>query len=355
VNTFLPPDASGVSGSTPPLDLPPAFRDRSTGLTIFGIIQIILGGFAALLIPLALLGAVMARKSGAGMPAGNYVMSIATYGLAAIVFCVLGIGSIKARRWAWAITLVTSWGWLILGAISTVALTAVLPRTVNGIFRKAAASTPNAQPLPAGVLAVILTLIIALCAFFMVVVPIVFVVFYRRKDVEQTFRRRDPLERWTDHCPLPVLAVSLLFAFGSVYYLLMSFTIPLFPFFGRYLIGLAGGICLLLFSCLDAFLAYALYRLRVTGWWIAVGALVVRFASSAVTFERGNLMQAYAKMGWSQAQLEMMSNSPGVRPAVLLGISLIFIVPFLGYMIWIKRYFTSSNISVGSPPVGVLP
>jgi hypothetical protein len=353
VNTSLPPEASGVSGLTPPLDFPGS-RDRSTGLAVFGIIQIILGGFAALLIPLVLLGALMARKTGAGMPAGNYALNIATYGLGAIVFCTLGIGSIRARRWAWAITLVMSWVWLIVGALSTVLLTAILPRTFAAIFRRAEANTPNAQPISTGVLAVILTFVIALCAFVMVVVPIVFVVFYRRKDVEETCKRRDPVERWTDRCPLPVLAVSLLFGGGGVYYILMSFTIPLFPFFGRYLTGLSGGICLLLIAGLDAFLAYSLFRMSLVGWWIALVTVGLRLASAAVTFGRADLIQAYARVGWSQEQLQMMSANPGVRSGVFLWWSLSFGVLFLGYMIWIKRFFRDRGVPGIEAPVGVL-
>ena len=87
-------------------------------------------------------------------------------------------------------------------------------------------------------MAVIITLVIVFCAFFLVLVPIAFVVFYGRKDVADTCRRRDPVERWTDRTPLPVLGASVGFSSGSVYLLLIGLTTPMFPFFGRYLTGI---------------------------------------------------------------------------------------------------------------------
>ena len=111
-------------------DFAPAasYRDRSTGLTIFGIIQILLGGFCALMCPLALFGLMMSRKiSGISTPMGSQFLAIAWYvGLAAI-FIALGIGSIQARRWAQALSLILSYIWLISGSLIVVLITAVMP------------------------------------------------------------------------------------------------------------------------------------------------------------------------------------------------------------------------------------
>ena len=87
-------------------DQPPtataAFRDQSTGLMLFGILQIAIGCFCALMVPLAIVGAVMARQAGAaaGPQIDPKVMisGIGTYLVLATVFIWLGIGSILARR-----------------------------------------------------------------------------------------------------------------------------------------------------------------------------------------------------------------------------------------------------------------
>jgi uncharacterized membrane protein len=319
-------------------------------LAVFGIIQIVLAAFALLLIPLLLLGAVISRRAGGGLPAGNSVLNVMTYALLATGLLTLGIGSIRARRWAWALNLTLSWIWLVFGALATVALIAVLPTTFMASFKAAAAASPNAPSMPTGVMALLLTFIIAMCAIFMVVLPIVFVVFYRRQDVEETVKHRDLVERWTDRCPLPVLALSLLFFAGAVYFLFMSFTTPLFPLFGKYLTGLPAGICLLLLAGLDGFVAYSLFRLRLAWWWIAVTVLVLRWASVIVTFRHGDLLNAYARMGWSQQQLQMMSNNPMFRSSTYVYWSAAFGLAFLGYMIWVKRYFTARAIPAPAGP-----
>jgi len=318
-----------------------AYKDRSTGLTIYGIVEIILGGLSALLIPFMLLGAVFSRKiAGGGMPAGSYVSGICSYSFAAALLITLGVGSIRARRWAWALNLILSWVWLIAGVIATIGITVFMPGIFAASFRQAASQSPDAPPVPTGVLAVVLTFMIVLMSVFLVLLPIAFLLFYRRKDVEETCKRRDPVERWTDRSPLPVLAVSVLFGCGAVYYLLLAVTTPLVPFFGRYLTGLPGSAALVVIAAVDLFLSISLYRLRLAAWWIAVGMVVLRMISAILTFRRADLLQAYSKMGWSQTQLQQMSTNPGFRSGtVFLWWSVAFIALFLGYLVWIKRYF----------------
>ena len=347
------PPPSDSDPTAKPAATPPAlYRDRSTGLVVFGIIQIVLGGLAALLIPVLLLGAVFSRRMGGGLPAGSTVLSVASYALAAIGLITLGVGSIRARRWARALTLILSWIWLVSGSLGTIALTALLPPAFMAAFSAAAANNPEAPSLPRGLIAVILTVVIVACAVFMVVLPIAFVVFYRREDVAETVKNRDPRERWTDRCPLPVLALSLLFVGSGVYYLLMSVTTPLFPLFGRYLTGPPAGICLALLAMLDGFLAYSLFRLQLAGWWIAVVAVALRWTSAIVTFERGDLLAAYRKMGLPQQQLRLMSANPMLRSTVLEYWTAAVGLMFLGYMIWVKRYLAASGepVAAGSGP-----
>jgi hypothetical protein len=358
VDDPLPPAVSEPPppGSHPtaiPVATPPAlYHDRSTGLVVFGIIQIVLGGLAALFIPLVLLGAVFSRRMGGGMPPGNTVLSVASYALAAIGLITLGVGSIRACRWARALTLILSWIWLVSGSLGTIALTVLLPSAFMAAFTAAAANNPEAPSLPRGLIAVILTVVIVVCAVFMVVLPIAFVVFYRRKDVAETVKHRDPRERWTDRCPLPVLALSLLFIGSGVYYLLMSVTTPIFPLFGRYLTGLPAGICLMLLAMLDGFLAYSLFRLQLTGWWIAVVAVALRWTSAIVTFARGDLLAVYRKMGLPQQQLQLMSANPMLRSTVFEYWTAAFGLMFLGYMIWVKRYLAAAGepVAAGSGP-----
>jgi hypothetical protein len=320
----------------------PAYRDRGTGLTIFGVVQIILGLLAALMVPLIALSAFMARLApGGAMRPGQMISGMATYAFASAALLALGIGSVRMKRWARALTLVTSWYWLIMGALATVLLTAILPVIMKGVLAQMKQSSADASSaeVSTGVMAVILTLIILFAAFFLVLVPIAFVIFYSRKDVAETCRRRDPVERWTDRTPLPVLGASLALFTGSLYMLLVGLTTPLFPFFGSYLTGIAAVACFVVLAALDLYISAALFRLQLSGWWIAIGSVSVRMVSMILTYSRADLMQAYSKMGMSDAQLEMLNSSPLLRGHVLLWWSMLSMVLFLGYLVWLKRYF----------------
>ena len=325
------PALQSTQAAVPP---PPAYRDRSTGLKIFGVLQIILGTIAALAMPMALLSLGLGRKSDAAPGAITYVVVLCIYATLAIANITLGIGSIRARRWARALTLIMSWYWVITGALITIVLTAILLVVERGRHHPTSASAPSAA-----VMAVVITFFIVLFAAFLIGLPSLFVWFYRKKDVEETCRHRDPVERWTDRCPLPVLAASTLFAFGAFYFVIFSFAIPLVPFFGRYLTGPAGLAGMLALAGLDAYLAFSLFHLRIIGWRIAIASMFLRVVSAAITFGHADRFQAYAKMGWSDARIQAMRASPIIRSHVILWWGLGYAVALLVYLLGLKRYF----------------
>ena len=327
--------------------------DRSTGLAVFGIGQIILGLLTALMIPLVALGAVVSHLGPGGtMRPGQLLSAAATYGFLAAVFITLGIGSVQYRRWARALTLIISWYWLLMGALITVLLTAVMPVAMRTAMQaqQNRAGAPSAE-ISTGAMAVIVTLIIVFMAFFLVVVPIAYVVFYSRDDVAATCRDRDPVERWTDRAPLPVLGASVVFFVGALYFLIGGLTTPVFPFFGRYLTGLPGAACLLVVASIDGYLAVAMFRLKQTAWWIAVIALPLRLLSTVLTYLKADLMQAYVQMGRSEAELRVLEASPLLRGHVFLWWSLVSVIAFFGYVVWLKRYFKSSTPQAEIKPI----
>lgn len=330
-------------------------KDRSTGLTIFGVLQIILGIFAALMVPLSMLGVFLSRLGPAGaMQPRQFISSIATYAFMSAILVTLGIGSVQAKRWARSLTLVISWYWLVLGILVTILLTAVLPVAMRSAMAQVQQNTSGAPPgLSTGIMAVILTLIIVFAAVFLVIVPIGLVAFYGRDDVAETCRRRDPVVRWTDRTPLPVLGASIVFFTGALYMAMVGITTPLFPFFGRYLTGIGATGCFLMLAGFDIYLAVALFRLQNTGWWLACGILAVRLVSVTMTFARADLMQAYSKIGFSDAQVRMMSSNPMFRSHAILWWGLFSMVGLFGYLIWIKHYFKNPSAPLSSDPLAV--
>jgi hypothetical protein len=197
-------------------------------------------------------------------------------------------------------------------------------------------------------MAVMITLMIVFFTVFLVLLPIAFVVFYRRRDVELTCWHRDPVERWTDRTPLPVLGASLAFFVGSLYTLLIAATSPMLPLFGHYLTGIPAAGCLVLLASLDLYLAVALFRLQPSGWWIAVIAAPLRMSATAFSYNRTGLMQAYAKMGWSDAQLQMLNSNPIFHSRIFLGMGVMMMLGFFGYLLWLKRYFKTPSATTAT-------
>ncbi len=319
------------------------YLDRSTGLLVFGILEIIGGGLALFAIPLMLLGLVLSKKAGGSVPTSSLITLPFTYGGLAAVLLTLGIGATQAKRWAWALNLIVSWVWLIVGTLMTAMLVFLLPSAMLAGMRQAATRSSNPVPPAAGVMAVIITLMIVFFAVFLVVLPLVFLLFYRSKNVEMTCKRRDPVERWTDRIPLPVLAYALLAGFGAVYYLMIAFTTPLTPFFGRYLTGLPASLELIVFGLVDGFVCFCFFRRRILGWWVAVVSMCLRLLSVLLTIGHGNLLEAYSHIGWSQRQLEQLSRNPFFSGGGVLATMVAFTLAYLLFLIWLKRYFPSSE------------
>ena len=113
-----PPDSAEV----------PAFKDRRTGLIVFGVLQILFGALCVLMILLMILGQVMASKMGqAPLHLRQMIPGAMFYAIAAATLVVLGIGSCQVRRGARALSLVVSWSWLVLGVVSLAAMILFLP------------------------------------------------------------------------------------------------------------------------------------------------------------------------------------------------------------------------------------
>lgn len=344
--------ASATLPAVPSTSPSPQYADRSTGLIFFGVVQIILGLLAGLMVPFVALGAFLTRL-GPGTSTGprQFLSGIATYTFLAILLLALGIGSVQMKRWARALTVVISWYWMITGILITVLLTAVLPVTMRSALEAQHRATGQSAGLSASVMAVILTIMIVFVAMFLIAVPIAFVIFYSRQDVAETCRRRDPVSRWTDRVPLPVLGASVVFTAQALYMINAGLSTPVVPFFGRYLTGIAGFTGLMMFASLDIFLAIAFFQLKTAAWWLAIVTSPVRLLSLALTYARADLMQAYSKMGFSEQQMQVMHSSPFLRGHVILWWSLISAVLFFGYLIWLKRYFNTPITS--RPPIAL--
>jgi hypothetical protein len=88
--------------------LAPDYKNRSGGLVVFGVLTILLGVICGLMVPMMLLGQ-LTKPQSADVPAITLAMilpALLIYGGLAVAWVWLGIGSIKARRWARALLLI---------------------------------------------------------------------------------------------------------------------------------------------------------------------------------------------------------------------------------------------------------
>jgi hypothetical protein len=241
--------------TTPP---PLEYRNRRTGLLLFGIFEIILGAICALFIPLILFARMVARQQVyASQPPPPLAPAIAIYGLLAVALIWLGVGSILARRWARALLLCASAVALCVGVIAGVLGAFMMPQ----IWSAMAQSGQPAIPPAAFIVVKVITAIVMLVIY--IIIPGGLFLFYRSSHVKRTCEMLDPVDRWTDRCPLPVLALCLVSAFGGAMMLGMMAAIKAFPLFGLFV---SGGWCtalMLVLAGLQFFLAAGLYRLQI--------------------------------------------------------------------------------------------
>ena len=320
------------------------YRDRTTGLIVFGILEIALGALFLLMVPLVLLSLTMARRQG-GVPVEplSLIPAIGFYVLSGTVLGWLGIGSILGRRWARALWVCLSGGGLAVGVI---ACPFVLYMASS--FPEMLASSGQ-QTLPPAALLVARVVMVGFMLLFYIFIPGVLFLFYRSPHVKRTCEVRDPKERWTDRCPLPVLALSLFTAFSALGTLMLLAFRCVFPVFGMLLTGAAGCSVILVISGTMLYLGWGLYRLRINAWRVFAVMMVLMAVSGAVTFWHIDFLTLYAKMGFNSHTTTMaaqMGNLPLIR-----WMGLVSMLPWLVWLLYVRRYFPRTDSAADGAPV----
>jgi hypothetical protein len=306
-------------------------RDRKTGLIVFGILQLLMGGGCLLFLLLLGLSALLPRPPEAEMGTRALLPALGVYLLLSVWFVTMGIGSIRARRWARALILIAAWVWLVSG---------VMGMGFLGVFWDSMARSMAANgQVPAGVVSAILAVMVVVMAVIYLVIPGALVLFYGRRDVKETCERLDPAPRWTDRCPLPVLAMSLLMGTGAVCLPLGGCYHWPMPFFGAVLTGVQGAAVSLALLLAMAWLAWLAWRLDVRAWWGSLALVVAWSASAMLTFSRLGLMQFYTRMEIPAAQLAQMRPIAEAMDPAMIPLSAVWALALLGYLLYVRRFF----------------
>ena len=166
--------------------------------------------------------------------------------------------------------------------------------------------------------------------------PGIWAFFYSRQSTRATCELRDPVVRWTDACPVPVLVVCFWSAISVPTSLASAFD-SVVPFFGIFLSGIPATIYWLVQAVIWAFVARSLYRLERRGWWASFLTNCAASASYLLTFARHDIAEMWRLKGYSEAHIEHLHASHffGDQTSwVLIGISLLW----LAYTLFIERY-----------------
>jgi hypothetical protein len=323
-----------------PLSSPPdpGFKDRRKALMAFGILEIVFGALATLMILLVVIGGIMAAQAAPGaMPLRRVLPSVLFYALAGAALVAAGIGSCEARRWGRALSLIIAWIWLLIGLVTAAFMIFFLPSILKG-------SQQQGQGMPEAILTMIMLVSLGVVLVMFVAAPGILVCFFQGRHVKATCEAVNPEPCWTDACPLPVLGLSLCLGFGAFSMLLVPLSANgVLPVFGRILSGPLGGVCCVALAILLGAVAWGIYRLRPTSWRLAVGLICLGTASAFITFSQIDLPSLYRLMGYPRQQVELMSQYPFMQGHRMAYLSLVGGAVMLAYLLFVRRFFRRND------------
>lgn len=309
------------------------FKDRSLGLLVCGIVEILIGGFLILLVPLSIAAVALTPAAAMSQQAGlrSAIPAAVVYLVLAAVFIILGVGSIRARRWARDLMLSLSWIWLVTGFLSLVLTMFLLPSMLREM--------DSSLTLTSGVVLVVTMVIAAVIGFLYVVLPGAFVLFYRSPHVAATCRARDDRPQWTDDCPPHILSLAVCWALAAVSVLVTPAYRFVMPLFGILVDGALGAVLYALTFLVCAGLAWGTCRRQAWAWWGAVVVTVVGAASTMLTFARVDILEFYRSIDLPPEQIDVLSvfAAPG-RGAIALFWAAVW-GSILAYLFSVRKFF----------------
>jgi hypothetical protein len=181
-----------------------------------------------------LLGLMVGSRAGT-MTGAQILPAVLFYLAVGVVFIVFGIGTILVKRWARKLMLIFAWVWLVSGVLGSISMLFMMP-----VMEKAMNAGGK---LPPGTFIVVAIIMAVVFLLIFLLLPGIFILFYGSKKAKAAVEAWDTKESWTDKCPAPVLAVSLLSGLGVVFMVLfMPFYHFVLPFFGTFLYGWPGAL-----------------------------------------------------------------------------------------------------------------
>jgi len=308
-------------------------KDRTVGLIVFGTLQILLGIFCFALAMLLLI--VVSANGLHGMKPSHYGMSMGFLFYLTGGFIVMGLGSIKARRWARALLLVGAWVSVFFGTLVLALILYILPE-VYGLLADSGLLPPMAA---LGILYFAILVLILL----QVVFPLLTIVYYGLKGVKGTCERRNPEPCWTDRCPLPLLAMSSISALGCLSIVAGATTNYVVFLFGHIVSGVHGALVIAIISVAFGYVGWGAYTRKMHAWWGAYALILLASASMMLTFSEMDMTTLYTHMGYSSGQIARLHEFYPFNPALFTFISCVWGIMACTYLVWARDCFRPEN------------
>jgi hypothetical protein len=276
------------------------YKDRTAGLIAFGVLTILLGiGVIGLNVLMLVSQGLIPKDQSLGW--GALLPSMLAYAIIGVALIVLGVGSIRARRWARALLLVFSATWLAVGVMEMVAMSIILPSVMTNAV---AASHPPGNSLdPMRGVEIALFFTFGFLGFIFILLPGIWTFFYYSPHVRATCEVRDPNPSWTDGLPAALLSVCFAAAWAL------------------------GG--------------WLNFRLDIRGWWLLVIVILLGTISSVLTFCFHSIADLYRAGNYPPAIIDQMSKLSFFNGPAFAWLMGLVMLPFLGYLIFIRRYFVA--------------
>ena len=304
-------------------------KDYSLGLSVFGVLEILLGIFCFSLAMLLLI--VVSTNGLHGMKPIHYGLSMGLLFYLTGWFIVMGLGSIKAQRWARALLMVGAWVSVFFGTLTLTLVLYILPEAYNLVLDSGWVSPSAAL----GILNFSITVMVLL----LVVLPLASVVFYGLEGVKVTCERRNSSPCWTDRCPLPLLAMSFISILGSLSIIAGATTHYVVFLFGRLASGFLGALVIMLISLASGYIGWGAYTRRMHAWWGAYALVLLTSSSMMLTFAELDMAELYMHMGYASEQIETLQGFQPINPALLTFLSGVWGIMACAFLVWVRDCF----------------
>jgi hypothetical protein len=316
------------------------YKDRRFLLNGFGLLFLLVGFTGAVFGPLEMYAFNLFAEGGRfhypGFGFGSFMfgliaVQIMGYYVIALICIPLGYGHWMLRRWIRRVMLTLLWSWLILGIPLLIAFLVMFisSKETSGLFD---------------------ILVMPLMPVAYLVIPGLLIWFYRSESVRMTLEARDHNSNWIDQQPIPILVLSFLYFVYLLALLSLTFYNGIFPFFGVFLVNLAGyGLITFSVIWLGILIWGTIWR-KVWAWWGALVTFGLLIISSIVSFSLYSWADLLSLMKFAETELDALSGMPlqGIHFIPIVGIPLLLTLVVILYS---RRYFgvCSSNLTESQP------